>query len=458
MQDDMNQNNGMTVKQFVDIIKKGWVTILVSVLIVAVVFGSLLAILKSVATDTMYKGTMFISDDADIENRSEYISKLTSPENVNKAVTNAGYTDVEAAELVESVRSAISISGLVPESAQEQETVFVPTTYVVTMSPIPGLSEEKSIEILNNVMEGLAKTVGASTMGTMTKIDSTAYAAYDYMWEVDDISAITQTNRNVVNNLHSAASNADSSKRLELYEKRSKLDNQLEQLDALMVMIAEQGVTKADAFNSNDVYLTGEITSAQSALESAEQAISDYKEMIKNLTGTTSSGNTVTSSGTIVIDNSALAEIIDSRVAAEVANQKSAQEKLNKLKQLQELYNDHKQTPGDATDIEAMIAARVEQLNELFDEIANEIKDHEFFSTGDVVVIAGASAITSSALSTTVMLLALMIVIVLTVFFAFMHCRKRYMQQLCVSEAAAAQQESEALPEPQQLEDEEKKE
>ena len=62
MQEDMHENNGMTVKQFVDILKKSWVTIVICVLIVAVVFGSFLAIVKVVATDTYYQGTLYFAD------------------------------------------------------------------------------------------------------------------------------------------------------------------------------------------------------------------------------------------------------------------------------------------------------------------------------------------------------------------------------------------------------------
>ena len=177
MQEDMHENNGMTVKQFVDILKKSWVTIVICVLIVAVVFGSFLAIVKVVASDTYYQGTLYFADTSNNESRAADISNLTSADNISKALGDLGYTEEEVASLTGDVRHALSVAPVVPADAQGGETVYVPSTYVLTMQPIGDLGDTENQAILNAVMNNFVTTyskpgtdVAASIVMTLTTI------------------------------------------------------------------------------------------------------------------------------------------------------------------------------------------------------------------------------------------------------------------------------------------------
>ena len=148
----MQEENGMTVKQFVDILKKSWVTILVIVLIVAIVFGSFLAIVKTVATDSYYRGTLYFAGSDSNDNRATDISGIVSADNISKALRAAGYSEDEIAGLTETVRGAITVTPVVPAGAQGSDTEYVPSTYTVTMNPIDGLTESECISVVNAVM------------------------------------------------------------------------------------------------------------------------------------------------------------------------------------------------------------------------------------------------------------------------------------------------------------------
>ena len=443
MQEDMHENNGMTVKQFVDILKKSWVTIVICVLIVAVVFGSFLAIVKVVATDTYYQGTLYFADTSNNESRAADISNLTSADNISKALGDLGYTEEEVASLTGDVRHALSVAPVVPADAQGGETVYVPSTYVLTMQPIGDLGDTENQAILNAVMNRFVTTYAKSGTDVAASIVMTTgnYASYDYLHAIGELIDVTTVNLGSVTDVvNKTASSADQGQHGLFAAVQSRMIGELARLQVLQNTVAVNGVYREGAALSNEKYLDLESSEIGAKVDSLTDTVTKYKEMITSVAS--QGGQATAGNGSVIIDNSALFNYLNNTYTKALNELQTATENQKVIGNMKTTYDTAK-TAFDAMTAEQKAAKRaavdkelnayVEALNALFAEVSdlfNDYNDYTGSTANSIYVIAPASTLNSSSLSNTVLLLALLIVLVLTVFFAFMHGRKKYMQAL----------------------------
>ena len=450
MQEDMHENNGMTVKQFVDILKKSWVTIVICVLIVAVVFGSFLAIVKVVATDTYYQGTLYFADTSNNESRAAEISNLTSADNISKALGDLGYTEEEVASLTGDVRHALSVAPVVPEDAQSGETVYVPSTYVLTMQPIGDLGDTENQAILNAVMNRFVSTYSKSGTDVAASIvmNTGDYASYDYLHAIGELIDVTTINLGSVTDVvNKTASSADQGQHGLFAAVRSRMIGELARLQVLQNTVAVNGVYREGAALSNEAYLELASSEISAKVTSLNATITSYKTMIEDVTS--QGGQATAGNGSVIIDYSALFNYLNNTYTKALNELQTATENQTVINNMKTTYGTAK-TAFDAMTAEQKAAMRadvdkelneyVEALNALFAEVSdlfNDYNDYTGSTANSIYVIAPASTLNSSSLSNTILMLALLIVLVLTVFFAFMHGRKKYMQVLEKEKAAA---------------------
>lgn len=450
MQEDMHENNGMTVKQFVDILKKSWVTIVICVLIVAVVFGSFLAIVKVVATDTYYQGTLYFADTSNNESRAAEISNLTSADNISKALGDLGYTEEEVASLTGDVRHALSVAPVVPADAQGGETVYVPSTYVLTMQPIGDLGDTENQAILNAVMNRFVSTYSKSGTDVAASIvmNTGDYASYDYLHAIGELIDVTTINLGSVTDVvNKTASSADQGQHGLFAAVRSRMIGELARLQVLQNTVAVNGVYREGAALSNEKYLDLESSEIAAKVTSLKSTIASYDMMIKEVAS--QGGQATAGNGSVIIDYSALFNYLNNTYTKALNELQTATENQTVIDNMKTTYDTAK-TAFDAmtaeqkaamrADVDKELNAYVEALNALFDEVSelfNDYNDYTGSTANSIYVIAPASTLNSSSLSNTILMLALLIVLVLTVFFAFMHGRKKYMQVLEKEKAAA---------------------
>ena len=456
MQEDMHENNGMTVKQFVDILKKSWVTIVICVLIVAVVFGSFLAIVKVVATDTYYQGTLYFADTSNNESRAADISNLTSADNISKALGDLGYTEEEVAALTGDVRHALSVAPGVPADAQGGETVYVPATYVLTMQPNDDLGDTENQAILNAVMNRFVSTYSKSGTDVAASIVMTTgnYASYDYLHAIGELIDVTTVNLGSVTDVvNKTVSSADQGQHGLFAAVQSRMIGELARLQVLQNTVAVNGVYREGAALSNEAYLKLESSEIAAKVTSLASTIESYKAMIESVAS--QGGQATAGNGSVIIDNSALFNYLNNTYTKALNELQTATENQTVIDNMKTTYDTAK-TAFDAmtaeqktamrADVDKELNAYVEALNALFAEVSelfNDYNDYTGSTANSIYVIAPASTLNSSSLSNTVLLLALLIVLVLTVFFAFMHGRKKYMQAL---EKVQAEAESDDRP------------
>ena len=286
MQEDMHENNGMTVKQFVDILKKSWVTIVICVLIVAVVFGSFLAIVKVVASDTYYQGTLYFADTSNNESRAADISNLTSADNISKALGDLGYTEEEVASLTGDVRHALSVAPVVPADAHGGETVYVPSTYVLTMQPIGDLGDTENQAILNAVMNRFVSTYSKPGTDVAASIVMTTgnYASYDYLHAIGELIDVTTVNLGSVTNVvNKTASSANQGQHGLFAAVQSRMIGELARLQVLQNTVAVNGIYREGAALSNDDYLKQQIAECEAEVTALDKTVQSYKDLIDSI-------------------------------------------------------------------------------------------------------------------------------------------------------------------------------
>lgn len=445
MQEEMQENNGMTVRQFVDILKKSWVTILVSVLIVAVIFGSFLAIVKSVATDKSYKGTLYFADTSSNEARAAEISNLTSASNISKALEELGYPEEERAALTDDIRRAVSVAPVVPTNAQGSDSTYVPSTYVIVMTPVEGIGETQSLELLNALMNRFVTDYSKTSTDVASSIvmGMGDYSDYDYMHAVGELIDITTVNLQAVTDVvNRIATGNDSASHSKFAAVERRLTAELAKLRVLENTIAVNGVYREGAALDNSDYLAQQLVAAQATVDALNATVTSYETLIGSIASGGSQSGSQTSSGTIVIDNSALYTYLNNTYTKVLEEYQTASAKATVIESVQTTYTAAKtvfdgleadQKTALRTSVEASIELYSESLDSLFadvSELFNQYNDYTGSTSNSIYVLAPASTISESILSNTVMLLVLLIVIVLTVFFAFMHGRRKYLQQL----------------------------
>ncbi len=452
MQDNMQEQNGMTLKQFVDILKKSWVTILVSVLIVAIVFGSFLAIIKSVATDTSYLGTLYIADNSNNESRAADMSKLRSADNVSKALRSLNYTDEEVANLTETVRRAISVAPVVPSSAQSSDEEYVPTSYLLTMDPIEGFNDTRCQAILNAVMNQFATDYATDTADVASSIiiETGNYSGYDYIHTAGELISITTNNLDVVSSVVSRTATQSDSGQHDLFASiEQRLSSELVKLQVLESTIAVNGVYKEGAVLSNEQYLEQQISVLQAEVTALQSRVNSYEKIIGDIAESGAGSGATSSSGSVIVDNSALYNYLRGTHTGALNELTNASVELSVIENFLDSYQSSistfeglsaEQKTALRNSVQAELTSIIDSLNALFNEISallNDYNDYAGSSAKTIYVLAPASTTSESMLGTMVMLLVLLIVVVLTVFLAFMHGRKRYLADLEKAEKQA---------------------
>ena len=83
MQDNRKE---FTLKQMGEVFKRGWLTMLIYILIAAIVFGSVAAIYKTTSTTSEYRAKISFASAVD----DDMLTDLNSSANVSKALTDLG--------------------------------------------------------------------------------------------------------------------------------------------------------------------------------------------------------------------------------------------------------------------------------------------------------------------------------------------------------------------------------
>ena len=451
MQEDMHENNGMTVKQFVDILKKSWVTIVICVLIVAVVFGSFLAIVKVVASDTYYQGTLYFADTNNNETRTAEISNITSADNISKALANIGYSEEEIATLTGDIRHAISVAPVVPAEAQGGDATYVPSTYVITMDPIGDFGDTENQAILNAVMNNFVTTYSkpGTDVAASIVMNTGNYSSYDYLHAVGELIDVTTVNLGSVTDVvNKTASSANQGQHGLFAAVQSRMIGELARLRVLQNTIAVNGIYREGAALSNEDYLKQQIAKCEAEVTALDKTVQSYKDLIDSISS--QGGQATSNNGSVIIDYSALFNFLNTNYTDALADLQDANENSALLTSMQDAYGTAKsafealsaeQKAALRTDVEGEIKSYAAALESLFAEVSelfNDYNDYTGSTANSIYVLALASKLSTSSLSNTVLLLALLIILVLTVFFAFMHGKKKYMLAVEKEEAAKA--------------------
>ena len=278
MQDDKKE---FTLKQVTEVLKKGWLTILIYVLVAAIVFGSCAAIVKTVATTNEYRAKIgFVSAVDD-----DMIKMLNSSENVTSALTDLGMKEEEIPAYVDEIRAAISLTSVVYENQTDSDTQFVPSSYTVTMSEIDGLSEAKCTQILNqivvNFIEAYNMKNSSNNITTENEQAFTNYASSDYIVVVYDIDDKIDTMMSTANSLASRSTSfVASSVNMTFADLISMMESIKRQLEVFDEYITIKGITKATTGLSASDYIAMRVDMLESEKSRYEETASKF---IKNL-------------------------------------------------------------------------------------------------------------------------------------------------------------------------------
>lgn len=438
MQDDKKE---FTLKQVGEVLKKGWLTILVYVLIAAIVFGSLAAIVKTYATTNDFRAKIgFVNTVTPDE-----LAALNSSENITKALGGIGFKEEDIPAYVDEVRAAISITPNVYSNQTDSDTQFVPSSYTITMAEIDGISESKSIQVLNQIVTNFIidfnQKNSSASINTENEQAFADYSSNDYVEIAYELSNKIDVMMTTAESLASRSTTfVSSSTNMTFADFISMLESIRSQVESFDGFVTIKGITKATSGLSSSEYITMRLNLAQSEQVRFEETVSKWDEVIDKVTANGSFSGTIDGQTVVIQDQPSYYNFLLKYIAAvEIASEASADYNywLNK----QTIFNEATEFPdGSETDKANLIAeadkkvsllvATTTQMIEIYNDIVGDYNKSGISSAKSASLITPAYVTSASAISNTMMILIIALAVVLAAAIGFVRVRGRYLASL----------------------------
>lgn len=438
MQDDKKE---FTLKQVGEVLKKGWLTILVYVLIAAIVFGSLAAIVKTYATTNDFRAKIgFVNTVTPDE-----LAALNSSENITKALGGIGFKEEDIPAYVDEVRAAISITPNVYSNQTDSDTQFVPSSYTITMAEVDGISESKSIQVLNQIVTNFIidfnQKNSSSSINTENEQAFADYSSNDYVEIAYELSNKIDVMMTTAESLASRSTTfVSSSTNMTFADFISMLESIRSQVESFDGFVTIKGITKATSGLSSSEYITMRLNLAQSEQVRCEETVSKWKAIIDQVTANGSFSGTIDGQTIVIQDQTSYFNFLNKYIAAvEIASEASADYNywLNK----QTVFNEATEFPdGSETDKANLIAeankkvsllvATTTQMIEIYNDIVGDYNNSGISSAKSASLITPAYVTSASAISNTMMILIIALAVVLAAAIGFVRVRGRYLASL----------------------------
>lgn len=454
MQDEKKE---FTLKQMTEVFKRGWLTILIYVLIAAIVFGSVAAIVKTVATTNEYRAKIgFVSTVDD-----DMLVTLNSSENITKALTDLGMKEEEIPAYVDEIRAAISVTPIVYSNQTETDSQFVPSSYTVTMSEISGLSEAKCTQILNQIITNFIEAYNLKNMSSsITTENEQAFADFS---SSDYIEISYELNKKLETMISTSASLASrsttfvsTSTNMTFADFISLLESLQSQLETFDGYVTVKGITKTTAGLSASEYIAMRANIAENEKTKAEENVSKWKEVIDQVTINGIYSGTVDGQTIIIEDQSSYFNFLNRYIEA-VSKSSDANAEYNYWVNKQTTFDSATAFPNASEEEKATYIAEANkkvdllvtssvQMIEIYNNMVQDYNKSGLSSASSVNFITPAYVYSTSAISNMVMLLIIALAVLLAAVIGFVRVRNRYLSTLKSENLSKPEAPSESAP------------
>lgn len=445
MQDERKE---FTLKQMGEVLKTGWLTILIFVLVAAIVFGSVAAIVKTVATKSEYRAKIGFANTVEADN----LTSLTSSENISKSLRDLGMKEEEIPGYVDAIRAAISITPIVYSNQTDSETQFVPSSYQVTMEEIEGLTEAKSTQILNQIVTNFVASYNQSNMSASVDTENEqAFADYtssDYVEIAYEVSTKIKVMKTIAQSLASRSTTfVSSSTNLTFSDFISMLDSIQSQIESFDGYIMIKGITKESTGLSASEYITMRVNIAESEQIKYQETATKWKEVVDQVTANGSYSGTIDGQNIIVQDQTSYFTFLNRYIEA-VEDAAEASAEYNEWQNKQAIFDaatefknasaeDKATMLADADKKVALLVSSTVQMIEIYNDMVGDYNESGLSSASSASLITPAYVTSTSPISNTMMLLIIALAVVLAALIGFVRARNRYLLTLDAQPAAA---------------------
>ena len=445
MQDERKE---FTLKQMGEVLKTGWLTILIFVLVAAIVFGSVAAIVKTVATKSEYRAKIGFANTVAADN----LTSLTSSENISKSLSDLGMKEEEIPGYVDAIRASISITPIVYSNQTDSETQFVPSSYQVTMEEIEGLTEAKSTQILNQIVTNFVASYNQSNMSASVDTENEqAFADYtssDYVEIAYEVSTKIKVMKTIAQSLASRSTTfVSSSTNLTFSDFISMLDSIQSQIESFDGYIMIKGITKESTGLSASEYITMRVNIAESEQIKYQETATKWKEVVDQVTANGSYSGTIDGQNIIVQDQTSYFTFLNRYIEA-VEDAAEASAEYNEWQNKQAIFDaatefknasaeDKATMLADADKKVALLVSSTVQMIEIYNDMVGDYNESGLSSASSASLITPAYVTSTSPISNTMMLLIIALAVVLAALIGFVRARNRYLLTLDAQPAAA---------------------
>ena len=445
MQDERKE---FTLKQMGEVLKTGWLTILIFVLVAAIVFGSVAAIVKTVATKSEYRAKIGFANTVEADN----LTSLTSSENISKSLRDLGMKEEEIPGYVDAIRAAISITPIVYSNQTDSETQFVPSSYQVTMEEIEGLTEAKSTQILNQIVTNFVASYNQSNMSASVDTENEqAFADYtssDYVEIAYEVSTKIKVMKTIAQSLASRSTTfVSSSTNMTFSDFISMLDSIQSQIESFDGYIMIKGITKESTGLSASEYITMRVNTAESEQIKYQETATKWKEVVDQVTANGSYSGTIDGQNIIVQDQTSYFTFLNRYIEA-VEDAAEASAEYNEWQNKQAIFDaatefKNASAEGKATMLAdadkkvALLVSSTVQMIEIYNDMVGDYNESGLSSASSASLITPAYVTSTSPISNTMMLLIIALAVVLAALIGFVRARNKYLLTLDAQPAAA---------------------
>lgn len=445
MQDERKE---FTLKQMGEVLKTGWLTILIFVLVAAIVFGSVAAIVKTVATKSEYRAKIGFANTVEADN----LTSLTSSENISKSLRDLGMKEEEIPGYVDAIRAAISITPIVYSNQTDSETQFVPSSYQVTMEEIEGLTEAKSTQILNQIVTNFVASYNQLNMSASVDTENEqAFADYtssDYVEIAYEVSTKIKVMKTIAQSLASRSTTfVSSSTNMTFSDFISMLDSIQSQIESFDGYIMIKGITKESTGLSASEYITMRVNTAESEQIKYQETATKWKEVVDQVTANGSYSGTIDGQTIIVQDQTSYFTFLNRYIEA-VEDAAEASAEYNEWQNKQAIFDaatefknasaeDKATMLADADKKVALLVSSTVQMIEIYNDMVGDYNESGISSASSASLITPAYVTSTSPISNTIMLLIIALAVVLAALIGFVRARNRYLLTLDAQPAAA---------------------
>ena len=445
MQDERKE---FTLKQMGEVLKTGWLTILIFVLVAAIVFGSVAAIVKTVATKSEYRAKIGFANTVEADN----LTSLTSSENISKSLRDLGMKEEEIPGYVDAIRASISITPIVYSNQTDSETQFVPSSYQVTMEEIEGLTEAKSTQILNQIVTNFVASYNQLNMSASVDTENEqAFADYtssDYVEIAYEVSTKIKVMKTIAQSLASRSTTfVSSSTNMTFSDFISMLDSIQSQIESFDGYIMIKGITKESTGLSASEYITMRVNTAESEQIKYQETATKWKEVVDQVTANGSYSGTIDGQTIIVQDQTSYFTFLNRYIEA-VEDAAEASAEYNEWQNKQAIFDaatefknasaeDKATMLADADKKVALLVSSTVQMIEIYNDMVGDYNESGFSSASSASLITPAYVTSTSPISNTMMLLIIALAVVLAALIGFVRARNKYLLTLDAQPAAA---------------------